>query len=419
MARDPAVTGPPICVSFTQAMYPQGTMKHTLATLLAQADHFIDEHTGAVTPPIYHSSTFARDGDYQLRSHGGSYGRSHNPTNQPAESLLAKLEGGEEALLFSSGLAAATSIFTSLSTGDRVAIPEDMYHGLRDWLLNFGERWGLGIDLYDGADLQTLERVVQSGKTRVVWVETPSNPVWKVTDISAVSEIAHRVGAQVAVDSTISTPILTRPLEHGADLVFHSCTKYLNGHSDLIAGALVCKEQTPLWEGIRFQRTYGGAILGPSQAWLLLRGMRTLHVRMRAACENAIQIANFLQTQPEVEEVLYAGLPEHPGHQIAARQMTGGFGAVLSFLVRGDAQYAKRVASGTRLFVPATSLGGVESLIEHRHTVEGANSTVAPNLIRISVGIEDAGELIEDLGFALAHAQCCDAGPLPMISRHR
>jgi cystathionine gamma-synthase len=392
------------------------TMKQTPATLLAQADHFIDEHTGSVTPPIHHSSTFARDGDYELRSHGNSYGRSHNPTNVPAENLLAKLDGGDDALLFSSGLAAATSIFMALSAGDRVAIPEDMYHGLRDWLLSFASRWALGIDYYDGANLQTLEQVVQPGETRIVWVETPSNPVWKITDISAVSEIAHRAGAMVAVDSTIATPILTRPIEHGADLVFHSCTKYLNGHSDLIAGALVCKEQTPLWDAIRFQRTYGGAILGPSQGWLLLRGMRTLHVRMRTACQNAAQIAGFLQTRPEVERVLYSGLPEHPGHQIAARQMKGGYGAVLSFLVKGDAQLAKMVASGTHLFVPATSLGGVESLIEHRHSVEGPNSTVAPNLIRVSVGIEDVQELIEDLGSALRRAQGRLASSLPKIS---
>lgn len=392
-------------------------MKPNPATLLAQADHFIDPHTGAVTPPIHHASTFARDGDYQLRSHGSSYGRSHNPTSEPAENLLAKLEGGEEALLFSSGLAAATSIFTSLSSGDRVVIPQDMYHGLRDWLLQFSQRWNLGLDLYDGSDLSTLDQALQAGKTKIVWVETPSNPAWKVTDISAVSTIAHQAGAQVAVDSTISTPILTRPLDHGADFVFHSCTKYLNGHSDLIAGALVCKEPNPLWEAIRFQRKYGGAILGPSQAWLLLRGMRTLHVRMATACRNAAQIAKHLKTRPEVERVLYAGLPEHPGHEIAARQMTGGFGAVLSFLVGGDAQLAKRVASGTKLFIPATSLGGVESLIEHRQTVEGVNSSVAPNLVRLSVGIEDVQDLIADLNSALSRAQDKETSSLPKISR--
>ncbi len=378
---------------------------HQLATLLAQADHFIHEETGAVTPPIYNSSTFARDDHYEIRAAGAKYSRTHNPTHEPAERLLAKLEGGAQALLFGSGLGASTALFVCLTRGDHVALPNEMYHGLRDWLLDFSGRWGLGIDFYDGTDLDTLERIVRQGKTRLVWIETPANPTWNITDIAAATSIAHRAGAVVAVDSTVSTPILTRPIEHGVDFVVHSATKYLNGHSDLVAGALVCREASALWESVRFQRSHGGAVLAPMEAWLLLRGMRTLHVRMRQACENAERIAHFLATHDGVERVMYPGLKDHPGHEIARRQMNSGFGGVVSFLINGTADAAKAVASRTRLFVPATSLGGVESLIEHRASVEGPNSPVAPNLLRLSVGIEDAQELIEDLDEALTHAR--------------
>lgn len=331
------------------------------ATLLAQANHFLDEETGAVTPPIYNSSTFARNEHYEVRARGAVYSRYHNPTSEPAERLLAKLEGGAQALLFGSGLGAATALFESLSRDDHVAAPENMYHGLRDWLQDFSVRWGLGLDFYDGTDLGTLERTVRPGKTRLVWIETPSNPTWNITDIAAAADIAHRAGALLGADSTISTPMLTRPIEHGADFVFHSATKYLNGHSDLVAGALICKEAGPLWLAVRSQRSYGGAVLAPMEAWLLLRGMRTLHLRMRQACENAERIAQFLETHDGVQRVMYPGLKDHPGHEIAARQMQGGFGAVVSVLVKGAAKEARAVATGTRLFIPATSLGGVEA----------------------------------------------------------
>ena len=262
------------------------------ATLLAQADHYLDPATGAVDSPPYISLAPSREtSDYEVR--GSSYGRRHNPTHEPAERLLAKLEGGEEALLFGSGLAGATALFESLASGDHVVVPKDMYHGLRDWLLDFSERWGLGVDFYDGSELETLRAVLKPGITKLVWIETPSNPTWKITDIAAVARLAHQVGAKVGADSTISTPILTRPLEHGADFVFHSATKYLNGHSDLIAGVLVCKKVDELWDQVRFRRSHGGAILSPNQAWLLLRGMRTLHIRMRQSCENAARVAEF------------------------------------------------------------------------------------------------------------------------------
>ena len=375
---------------------------HRPATLLAQADHFIDEETGAVTPPVYYSSTFARDEHYEVRARGARYSRTHNPTSEPAERLIAKLEGGAQALLFGSGLAAATALFASLTHGERVAVPRDMYHGLRDWLLDFSRRWGLVLDVYDGGDLRTLARIVKPGETKLVWVETPANPTWSITDIAGSAEIAHDAGALLGVDSTVATPMLTRPIEHGADFVFHSATKYLNGHSDLVAGVLVCKELGPLWESVRFQRGHGGAVLGPMEVWLLLRGMRTLHLRMRQACENADQIARFLAARDDIEQVMYPGLEDHPGYEIARKQMQGGFGAVVSFLVKGDADTARAVASGTRLFVPATSLGGVESLIEHRASVEGPNSPVAPNLVRLSVGIEHADDLLADLDQALA-----------------
>jgi cystathionine gamma-synthase len=235
----------------------------------------------------------------------------------------------------------------------------------------------------------------------MVWIETPANPTWDVTDIAAAAELAHAAGARLAVDSTVATPLLTRPLALGADFVFHSATKYLNGHSDVIAGVLVAGEDDEQWQAVRFQRAFGGAILGPMEAWLLLRGMRTMHLRVQRSSQSAMTIARELEGHGRISRVLYPGLESHPGHAIARRQMQGGFSGMLSVLVDGDAAVARGVAGRTRVFVPATSLGGVESLIEHRATVEGPNSPVAPNLLRLSVGIEDVADLIADLDQAL------------------
>ena len=372
-----------------------------LATTLAQASHQLDPHTGAITPPVHPSTTYARNEHYEPTSPNLSYSRDHNPTYKLAENVLTELEGGADALLFASGLAAASAVFQTLRPGDHVVAPVVMYHGLRDWLGQFCSNWGVTLDYFDTTKDRALERAVKPGRTRIVWIETPSNPTWDVTDIAASSELAHRAGAYLAVDSTVPTPVLTRPLEHGADIVFHSATKYLNGHSDVVAGALICRALDELWGSIRFQRRHTGGVLGPFEAWLLLRGMRTLAIRVRQSCDNALSIARHFEDHRAIERVLYPGLKSHPGYAVAKRQMSGGFGGMLSLLVKGDGDTARRIASRTHLFVPATSLGGVESLIEHRATVEGPQSPVPENLLRLSVGIEDAGDLIEDLERAL------------------
>ena len=372
------------------------------ATALAQASHQLDPNTGAITPPIHPSTTYARNEHYEPTSPNLSYSRDQNPTYTLAEKVLTDLEGGADALLFASGLAAASAVFHTLRPGDHVVAPVIMYHGLRDWLSQFCSNWGVAIDYFDTTEDGALKRTIKPGRTRIVWIETPSNPTWDVTDIAASSALAHEAGACLAVDSTVSTPVLTRPLEHGADIVFHSATKYLNGHSDVVAGALVCRTLDDLWTSIRFQRKHTGGVLGPFEAWLLLRGMRTLAIRVRQSCKNALSIAQHFEEHRAIERVLYPGLKSHPGHAVAKRQMHGGFGGMLSLLVKGDSDTARRIASRTKLFVPATSLGGVESLIEHRATVEGPQSPVPGNLLRLSVGIEDGGDLIEDLEHALA-----------------
>ena len=370
-------------------------------TLLAQAMHYLEPVNGGIVPGIQMAATYARDQDYELRAPDISYGRDKNPTYLVAEKVVAELEGAAGALLFSSGLAAAAALFHTLKPGDHVVAPVIMYHGLRDWLIQFCENWKVDIDYFDATVDGALASAIKPDRTRIVWIETPANPTWDVTDIAAAADLAHAAGARLAVDSTVATPLLTRPLALGADFVFHSATKYLNGHSDVIAGVLVAKEDDEQWQAVRFQRTFGGAILGPMEAWLLLRGMRTMHLRVQRSSESAMIIARELEGHGRISRVLYPGLASHPGHAIAKRQMQGGFSGLLSVLVDGDAAAARAVAARTRVFVPATSLGGVESLIEHRATVEGPNSPVAPNLLRLSVGIEDVADLIADLDQAL------------------
>lgn len=370
-------------------------------TVLAQAMHYLDPVDGGIVPGVQMATTYARDQNYALRAPGISYGRDKNPTYLTAERLVAELEGAAGALLFSSGLAAATALFHTLKPGDHVVAPLIMYHGLRDWLIQFCGNWKVDIDYFDATIDGALELAIKPNRTRIVWLETPANPTWDITDIAAAAKLAHAVGARLAVDSTVATPLLTRPLELGADFVFHSATKYLNGHSDVIAGVLAARKDDDQWQAVRFQRVYGGAILGPMEAWLLLRGMRTMSLRVQRACESAMTIARRFEGHPRVSRVLYPGLESHPGHGIAKRQMQGGFGGMLSILIDGDAAAALAVATRTRVFVPATSLGGVESLIEHRATVEGPNSPVAPNLLRLSVGIESVADLVADLNQAL------------------
>ncbi len=380
------------------------------ASIAAQGLGWIDERTRAIVPPIHTSTTFLRDPDNQYRS-GRIYARDQNPTFDQAEAVLTALEGGQASLLFASGMAAATAVFLALEPGDRVLAPKVMYWSLRNWLATFATQWGLRVTFIDMSSPNEVRSAVGAEATRLVWVETPANPLWTITDIALTSEIAHSAGAVVAVDSTVGTPVLTRPIALGADIVMHSATKYLNGHSDVIAGTLTAREDTPLWQRIRSNRAQIGGVMGPFEAWLLLRGMRTLFPRVRAACAGAQELAGRLAQNRHVAEVLYPGLPSFAGHAIAARQMLDGFGGMLSVRVRGSADGAMSgeraaiaTAANVKLWKRATSLGGVESLIEHRASVEGAGTPVPGDLLRLSVGLEDADDLASDLEVALASA---------------
>jgi cystathionine gamma-synthase len=370
------------------------------STLAAQAMGWVDPTTRAVIPPIHTATTFIRDPDNQYRS-GRSYARADNPTFDHAEALLNALEGGAGCLTFASGMAAATTVFQILAPGDHVVAPTVMYWGLRKWLSTFGRERGLVVDLVDASDLDNIAAALRPGATKLVWIETPANPTWAVTDIAAAAKLAHDAGARLAVDSTVATPLLTRPIALGADLVMHSATKYLNGHSDVVAGALVTAQKDDFWQRIETLRHDGGAILGSFEAWLLLRGMRTLPLRVERACRTAAMLAQRLTAHRSVAAVLYPGLPEHPGHAVAARQMQGGFGGMLSIRVAGGEQAAIATAARVRIWKRATSLGGVESLIEHRASVEGPGTPAPPDLLRLSVGIEDPDDLLEDLDRAL------------------
>jgi cystathionine gamma-synthase len=374
------------------------------ATVAAQALGWIDEQTRAVAPPLHPSSTFVRDPDNQYRS-GRNYSRADNPTYDQAEAVLASLENGAAAALFSSGMAAATAVFLSCKPGDHVVVSRVMYWSLRNWLLNFATEWGLKVEIVDTTDLAALKAAMQPGRTALVWIETPGNPTLAVTDIAAAAQIAHAAGARLAVDSTVATPVFTRPLDLGADIVMHSATKYLNGHSDIIAGALVTRAVDAPWEKIKTIRLQLGGVPGTFEAWLLLRGMRTLFPRVRAAAASAMAIAQHFRGHPLVEDVLYPGLTNFPGHAVAAKQMTGGFGGLMSIRTKGGQKGATATAANVKIWKRATSLGGVESLIEHRASVEGPASPAPPDLLRMSVGIEETSDLIDDFEQALKAAR--------------
>ena len=369
-------------------------------TLSAQGLGRVDAVTRAVVPPIHPSTTFVRDADGEYRS-GRGYTRADNPSYDLPEDLLSKLEGGASSLLFSSGMAAAAAVFQSLLPGDHVIAPRMMYWTLRKWISDFPVSWGLSVDFVDMGDLAAVRTAIRPGKTRLIWTETPANPTWEICDIRALADIAHTAGARLAVDSTVATPVITRPIEHGADFVVHSASKYLNGHSDVLAGAVVGANRDGLWQRIRSWQRDGGAVLGPFEAWLLQRGMRTLFVRVERASQSAAMIAAHFHHHPKIREVLYPGLPSHPGHEIAARQMTRGFGGMLSLRIRGGVEAAVAGAANVTLFKRATSLGGVESLIEHRASIEGPASSVPDDLLRLSVGLEDPNDLIWDIEQAL------------------
>src|SRR5437899_9312316 len=373
------------------------------ASLAAQAMGWIDPVTKAVVPPIHMASTYQRDEDNGYRS-GRIYARADNPTFDQAEATLAALEGGAKALVFSSGMSAASACFFALSPGDHVVVPKVMYWSLRSWLAGFATQWGLKVEFVDADKLDAIKAAVKPGATKLIWLETPANPTWAISDIAAAAEIAHKAGALLAVDSTVATPVLTRPIELGADIVMHSATKYLNGHSDLIAGALVGARDDAYWAKLRTIRAQLGTILGQTEAWLLLRGMRTLFPRVQWACRSAQTLAERFAAHPMVSEVLYPGLSSFAGHAAAKAQMQGGFGGMLSVRVKGGERAAIATAARVDLWKRATSLGGVESLIEHRASIEGPGTPCPPDLLRLSVGCEDTNDLHADLDQALKRA---------------
>jgi len=377
--------------------------KVTAASLAAQAMGWIDPVTKAVVPPIHMASTYQRDEDNGFRS-GRIYARADNPTFDQVEATLSALEGGPKALVFSSGMSAASACFLALAPGDHVVAPKVMYWSLRNWLAGFATQWGLKVEFVDTDKSDAIRSAVKPGATKLVWLETPANPTWVVTDIAVAAEIAHKAGALLAVDSTVATPVLTRPIEFGADLVMHSATKYLNGHSDIIAGALIGARDDEHWAKLRTIRAQLGTILGQTEAWLLMRGVRTLFPRVQWACRSAQTLAEKFAAHPMVSEVLYPGLPSFAGHAAARKQMKGGFGGMLSVRIKGGERAAIATAARVELWKRATSLGGVESLIEHRASIEGPGTPCPPDLLRLSVGVEDTGDLYADLDQALKRA---------------
>jgi cystathionine gamma-synthase len=367
-------------------------------TACVHAGRQVDPVTGAVAPPIHLSTTFQRSPDYGADPY--NYVRGNNPNRAQLEACLAALEGGAAAFAFASGSAAATAVFQSMKPGDHVVCTRDAYHGILRILREIMAPWQLKVSLVDASDLDAV-RGELTPATRLVWVESPTNPVLKITDLAAVADIAHRAGAIAVCDNTFATPALQNPLAFGMDLVMHSATKYLGGHGDVMGGGLVARETGPLADRLRILQGNGGAVPSPFDCWLVLRGTATLSVRMRAHCESALALARRLEAHPAVECVFHPGLASHPQHALAARQMRA-FGGMLSFCVRGGADAALRVASRVKLFTRATSLGGVESLIEHRASVEGPESPTPKNLLRISTGLEHPDDLWADLEQALA-----------------
>ncbi|MGH8505243.1 MAG: trans-sulfuration enzyme family protein [Stenotrophobium sp.] len=369
-----------------------------IETLAIHSGRRTDGDTGAIVPPLHLSTTFERaaDGSYP---HGHVYGRVSNPNRQALETCLAALENGDAAAAFPSGSAALMAILQALSPGDHVLIPQDIYWGTVVILRDLFVRWGLHYDTVDQTDLDAVRRALKPS-TRLLWVESPSNPLMKIVDLRGIAALAHAAGVSCVVDNTFATPVLQQPLALAADLVMHSTTKFLGGHSDIIGGAVIAREHSDLFARIRDFQTKGGAIPAPFDCWLLLRSISTLPLRVRAQSANALRVAQFLAAHPKVEAVHYPGLDSHPQHALAMRQMRSG-GAMLSVQIRGGRDAAMAVPAGVRLFTRATSLGGIESLIEHRASVEGPGTRTPDNLLRLSIGLEHADDLIADLQQAM------------------
>ena len=370
-------------------------------TVAAQAGGAIDAETGGIVPPLHVTTTFLRDPDNQYRK-GYSYGRPDNATVRQVETVLSELEGGAASLMMASGMSAATTAFLALKRPAHVIAPNVMYWGLRKWLQEDAPSLGIEVTFADAADPTAISAAVRARRTQLVWIETPANPLWTITDVEEAARIAHAAGAMLAVDATVPTPVLMNPIALGADIVMHSATKYLNGHSDVLAGTLVFKVKDAYFERAERVRAMLGAVLGPFEAALLLRGLRTLHVRVRHQSASALTLARHFTQHAGIAAVLYPGLQVHPGHAVAVRQMRGGFGGMLSVRVAGGEAAAIATAANVQLWKRATSLGGVESLIEHRASIEGPASPCPPDLLRLSVGLESAADLIGDLEHALA-----------------
>ena len=369
-----------------------------LETIAIHAGNTVDGQTKAAIQPISLSTTFERgaDGDYPG---GFMYSRADNPNRRSLENVIARLEGAEDAAAFSSGNAAGAAVFQALEPGSHLIAPSDMYHGLRNQLLQvFGGI--IDIDFVDLSDIQAIENAIKPA-TRLIWIETPSNPLLRICNIKAITNVAKAHGIMTACDNTFCTPVFQRPLELGCDLVMHSSTKYFGGHSDVIGGALACNKNDDFWKKIRNVQVLSGAVPSPFDCYLIVRGIKTLPYRMRGHAQNAVLIAYFLNSHDQVEKVFFPGLKDHPGHDIAKKQMSS-FGAMMSFLVKGGASEARKVVNSVKVFTQATSLGGVESLIEHRASIEGPDTKTPQNLIRVSVGLEHVEDLIEDLRQALA-----------------
>ena len=368
-----------------------------IETLAVHAGHAVDKSTGAVAAPIQLSTTFEREADGSYAS-GYSYSRSDNPNRRALEEAMAALEGGREAAAFGSGLAATAAVFQALRPGDHVIAPTEAYHGALKQLREIFVPWGLRVDFVEMTDLRAVEAAMQPA-TKLIWTETPSNPQLTITDLAAVAQIAHRAGALCACDNTWA-PIVQKPLALGLDLVVHSTTKYIGGHSDVTGGIVVARAESEIFSRIRLVQGSAGGVPSPFDCWMTLRGVRTLPWRMRAHSENALQVATFLAGHPRIERVNYPGLPSHPGHEIARRQMST-FSGMISFCVKGGREAALSVAAKLRIFIRATSLGGVESLIEHRASIAGESAATPQGLLRASIGLEHPDDLIEDLAQAL------------------
>ena len=369
-----------------------------IETRAVHAGRHSDPTTGAVTAPIHLSTTFERDADGEY-PRGFSYSREDNPNRRSLEQCLASLESGKEALAFSSGLAAVTAVIQGLEPGDHILAPDDVYWGVRKVIGDVFAKAGLATTYVDMTDVEGVRAAIRPN-TRLLWIETPSNPLLKITDLAALGKIARKANVVTVCDSTFASPILQRPLEWDIDMVMHSTTKYISGHSDVVGGALITKFDNYLFERARKVQKYGGSVPSPFDCWLTMRGIETLPCRVRAQCENALKIATFLSGHPAIEAVHYPGLPAHPGHALAANQMSA-FGGMLSARVRGGREEAMAMAAKTQLFIRATSLGGAHSLIEHRASVEGPQSRTPQNLLRMSIGLENFEDLIADLEQAL------------------